>query len=87
MTHGYKGAYKVQLDNNLELKNKVQHFGKHSGFPSNILISSYMLNGKLIFTSEHGIFDFNTDSLKFSSNLFFDKMLGKTHVSQLVSRR
>ena len=85
MTHGYKGAYKVQLDNNLELKNKVQHFGKHSGFPSNILISSYMLNGKLIFTSEHGIFDFNTDSLKFSSNLFFDKMLGKTHVSQLVS--
>ena len=85
MTHGYKGAYKVQLDNNLELKNNVQHFGKHSGFPSNILISSYMLNGKLIFTSEHGIFDFNADSLKFSPNLFFDKMLGKTHVSQLVS--
>jgi ligand-binding sensor domain-containing protein/DNA-binding CsgD family transcriptional regulator len=85
MTHGYKGAYKVQLDNNLELKNNVQHFGKHSGFPSNILISSYMLNGKLIFTSEHGIFDFNADSLKFSPNLFFDKMLGKAHVSQLVA--
>ena len=44
-----------------------------------------MLSGKLIFTSEHGIFDFNADSLKFSPNLFFDKMLGKTHVSQLVS--
>ena len=85
MTHGYKGAYKIQLDRNLQLKNEVQHFGKHSGFPSNILISSYMLNGKLIFTSERGVYDFNADSLNFSSNLFFDKMLGKMHISKLVA--
>jgi|SaaInlStandDraft_1057018.scaffolds.fasta_scaffold00082_11 DNA-binding CsgD family transcriptional regulator/ligand-binding sensor domain-containing protein len=85
MTHGYKGAYKLHLDRNLQLKKKVQHYGKHSGFPSNILITSYILNGKLIFTSEHGIYDFNADSLSFSRNLFFEKMLGKAHVSKLVS--
>lgn len=85
MAHGSKGVYKVQLDENMQLKNSIQHFGKHSGFPSNILITSYILNGKLIFTSERGIYDFNADSLKFSSNTFFDEMLGKEHVSELVT--
>ena len=87
MTHGYKGAYKLHLDRNLQLKNEIQHFGKHNGFPSNILITSYILNGKLIFTSEYGIYDFNADSLSFSTNLFFDDMLGKAHVSKLVSTK
>ena len=85
MTHGFKGAYKIQLDKNLQLKNDVQHFGKHSGFPSNLLISSYMLNGKLIFTSERGIYDFDADSSTFSPNSFFDEMLGKDHVSELAN--
>jgi len=85
MTHGYKGAYRLHLDSNLQLKKTIQHFGKHSGFPSNILISSYILNGKLVFTSEQGIYDFNPKTLKFSSNTFFDKMLGKDHVSKLVT--
>jgi DNA-binding CsgD family transcriptional regulator len=85
MTHGYKGAYKLQFDNKLQLKNEVQHFGKNAGFPSNILITSYNLKGQLVFTSERGIFDFDSDSLTFSSNYFFDKMLGIDHVSALVS--
>jgi DNA-binding CsgD family transcriptional regulator len=85
MTHGFKGAYKLRLDKNMQLKNDIQHFGKHSGFPSNILITSYILNEKLIFTSERGIYDFNADSLTFSSNLFFDNILGKDHVSKLVT--
>ena len=84
MTHGYKGAYKLQLNRNMQLKNDIQHFGEESGFPSNILISSYNLNGKLVFTSEQGIYDFNSNSLKFSSNSFFDKILGKDHVSALA---
>ncbi|MEH6536809.1 MAG: triple tyrosine motif-containing protein [Psychroserpens sp.] len=85
MTHGYKGAYKLELDRNMQLKNEIQHFGKHSGFPSNILISSYKLKGKLIFTSEQGIYDFDPNTLKFSSNTFFNEMLGKDHVSKLVT--
>ena len=85
MTHGYKGAYRLQLDSNLQLKNTIQHFGKHSGFPSNIFISTYLLNGKLVFTSERGIYDFNSETLQFSPNTFFDEMLGKEHVSELVN--
>ena len=33
MTHGYKGAYKIDIDNNYRLKNRVKHFGLENGFP------------------------------------------------------
>lgn len=87
MTHGFKGAYKIELDSNMQVKNDIQHFTKHSGFPSNILISAYMLNGKLIFTSESGIYNFNKDSLSFTLNSFFNEMVGEEHVSELAASK
>lgn len=85
MTHGSKGAYKLQLDSKMQLKNEIQHFGEKNGFPSDIKITAYPLNGKLVFASELGIYDFIQDSAKFSSNSFFDKMLGGDHVSAIES--
>jgi len=85
MTHGSKGAYKLQLDRNMKLKNDIQHFSEHSGFPSNILITSYLLNGKLVFTSEKGVYNFNPETLNFTPNTFFDELLGKDHISQLIT--
>jgi len=85
MTHGSKGAYRLELDHEMKLKNEIRHFGERDGFPSNIMISVYPLNGNLVFAAEEGIYDFDQDSLKFSSNTFFDKMLGKNHVSELIS--
>ena len=83
MTHGYKGAYKIDIDSNYRLKNRIKHFGLENGFPSNILISAYNLNDKLVFTSENGIFDYDPDLMKFKSNITFDKILGKDHVSAM----
>ena len=59
--------------NNYRLKNRVKHFGLENGFPSNILISAYNLNDKLVFTSENGIFDYDPDLMKFKPNITFDK--------------
>ncbi len=85
MTHGSKGAFRIELDSDMQLKNDIQYFGEKDGFPSNIKITAYPLNSKLVFTSEFGIYDFVPDSLKFSSNSFFDKMIGKDHVSEIES--
>ena len=85
MSHGYRGVYRIKFDKNMKYKNKIEHFDDRHGFPSNILITSYNLNGKMVFTSKSGIFNFNKDSLNFSSNQFFDNYLGKEHVSELVS--
>ncbi|MBT8393212.1 MAG: hypothetical protein KJN66_00035, partial [Bacteroidia bacterium] len=83
MTHGSKGAYKLEFNKNMQLKTEVQHFGEKDGFPSNIKITAYPLNDKLVFASENGIYDFIPDSSKFSYNSFFDKILGNEHVSAI----
>lgn len=83
MTHGYKGAYKIQFDHSMAPKRDIIHFGQQSGFPSDILISAYKLNEQLIFTSEHGIFDFIQDSLSFRTNNFLNDKLGTGHISHI----
>ena len=83
MTHGYKGAYKIQFDDSMVPNHNIMHFGQHSGFPSDILISAYKLNGKLIFTSENGIFNFKQDSLCFFTNKFLNNKLGTNHISHI----
>lgn len=85
MTHGSKGAYRLLFDAQYNLKGKVEHFTEDHGFPSNIMISVYSLNEKLVFTSESGIYNFNYDSYSFSPIDFFNKWLGFNHVSEMVS--
>ncbi len=85
MSHGYRGVYRIELDENMQLKNDIEHFNQRHGFPSNILISAYKLDGKMIFTSERGIYNFNPKTLQFSRNTFFDEVLGEAHVSNIRS--
>ncbi len=85
MTHGSKGAYRILLNEERNDQKKIEHYGVDAGFPSNFLISVYNLNNKLIFTSERGIFDFNKEKNTFTENNFFNKWLGKSHISEIAS--
>ena len=85
MTHASKGAFRIEFGSNLDVQKKITLFGKDQGLPSNILIDVYALNGKLVFTSEKGIYDFNPKTKTFSPNLYFNKWLGTDYVSTLVA--
>lgn len=85
MTHGSKGVFRFKFDKNMNLKGDVEFYGRNSGFPSNNKISVYSLNGKLVFTSEKGIYNFNNDALNFTPNAFFNKWLGTDHVNEIAS--
>jgi len=85
MTHFSKGAFRIEFDANLTTKKKVEVFGEKDGLPSNRMIDVYSLNGKLIFTSEKGIYDFNTNLKNFTPNKFFNKWLGTDYVNAIVS--
>lgn len=85
MTHGSKGAFRLQFDEEMNLKGDVRYFGEKDGFPSNTLISVYSLNNKLVFTSSKGVFNFNDDTYSFSPNSFFNTWLGTNHISALSS--
>lgn len=87
MTHGYKGAYLLKFDRNLERLKSVEHFGGDDGFPSDVLISVYRLQDNLVFTAEHGIYQFEPETKRFIPNPFLEKWLGDTHVSNLTESK
>ena len=85
MTHGYKGAYLIEMDSHLKTTKKVTHFGVNDGFPSNTLINVFKINDELIFTGESGLYNFNEESRRFNKNEFLIDLIGEHHVSQMVS--
>ncbi len=85
MTHVSKGAFRIEFDSNLAIQKNIQKFGKNDGLPSNIMIDVYSLNNNLVFTTEKGIYNFNSTSQTFNPNLYFNKWLGTEYVSTMVS--
>jgi DNA-binding CsgD family transcriptional regulator/ligand-binding sensor domain-containing protein len=85
MTHSLKGAYRFSFDNSMNLKDEPMQFGFEHGFPSNKKISVYALDQNLVFTAEHGIYNYDNVTLSFDENTFFTKWLGDMHVSEIVS--
>jgi ligand-binding sensor domain-containing protein/DNA-binding CsgD family transcriptional regulator len=76
MTHGYKGAFRIKLNNNLDSVSRVDFYGYNKGFPSNNLINVFRIRNELLFTSERGIFRYDTGSDSFKHDDLFTKMLG-----------
>ncbi|WP_143960925.1 triple tyrosine motif-containing protein [Litoribacter populi] len=70
MAHGYKGVYKLQLDENLD-NLTVQHFGQEQGLPSNLLNGVWKINNRIVFTTENGIYTFNSSSESFEKDGMF----------------
>ncbi|MBI9039907.1 triple tyrosine motif-containing protein [Lutibacter sp.] len=85
MTHVSKGAFRIEFDSNLTIQKNIQKYGKNDGLPSNMMIDVYSLNNNLVFTTEKGIYDFNSNSHTFSPNLYFNKWLGTEYVSTMAS--
>jgi DNA-binding CsgD family transcriptional regulator len=76
MTHGYKGAFKIRLSNDLQRVDEVTLYDYRKGFPSNNLINVFRVRNDLFFTSEAGIFKYDATSDGFVKDKFFSKMLG-----------
>jgi DNA-binding CsgD family transcriptional regulator len=76
MTHGYKGAFKITVNDKLDSVTNVSFYGSNKGFPSNNLINVFRIRNELLFTSERGIFTYDAASDSFKHDELFTKMLG-----------
>lgn len=76
MSHGYKGVYKIKLNESLESIDELTFYDSSDGFPSNILINVFKVNNRLIFSSENGIYSFNEDTQRFVLDAEFSELLG-----------
>lgn len=74
ITHGYKGAYKILLN-----EDSIQHaayYASNKGFPSNNLINVFSIRNELIFTSEYGLYKYDAETDSFVIDNFYAKLLG-----------
>ena len=59
VTHAYKGAYRITLDQTGDAIVSVKHYGKEKGFPSDLLINVYRVGDGLVFTTESGLYTYD----------------------------
>ncbi|MBO3697506.1 triple tyrosine motif-containing protein [Roseivirga sp. E12] len=76
VTQGYKGAFRLELSEDLKTIENVKLYNSQNGFPSDLLINVYKINNKLIFTSERGFFQYNSEKDFFEPLENFNELLG-----------
>ena len=71
MTHGYKGVYKLKLNNVQDSVVDIQFYGPNEGLPSKALINVFKIGNDLIYTTPKGpyVFDYNENRFKPEPNL------------------
>ncbi|PRY87920.1 two-component regulator propeller domain-containing protein [Mongoliibacter ruber] len=75
MTHGYKGVYKLKLSDDLTSVSST-FYGVEQGLPTNLLISVWNINDRLLFTTEYGIYTYNSSKDRFERDEFFRPYFG-----------
>jgi DNA-binding CsgD family transcriptional regulator/ligand-binding sensor domain-containing protein len=67
MSHGYKGVYKLSISKDLtEVSSKF--YGNKEGLPTNLLNSVWKIGGRVVFTTEYGIYVYNQSSDRFEKD-------------------
>ena len=63
--HGYKGVYKIHINDDYSRVDVVDHFTDKNGFNSPYNINVFNWNTKIVFTTNAGIYYYNTKTNKF----------------------
>ncbi len=77
VTHGYKGVYRITLNDAVDSIVGLKHYGHDDGFSSNLLINVFRIRNELVFTSESGIFRFDRKRDTFVKDSFYSSLLGE----------
>lgn len=75
--HGYKGVYKIHINNDYSRVDVVDHYTNKNGFKSPYNINVFKWNEKIVFTTNNGIYTYNATINKFEPykplNRIFDR--------------
>jgi ligand-binding sensor domain-containing protein len=76
VAHGYKGVYKIKLDQNFDSAVNIQFYDQQDGFPSNLFLNTFQINGQVLFGTTKGVYRLNESSNKMEIDPQFQKYLG-----------
>jgi len=64
--HGYKGVYRIRLNEDFMRVTGVEHFRDQNGLPSPYSVNVFKYQGNTVFTTNHGIFTYDESGKVFS---------------------
>lgn len=76
--HGYKGVFRIKVDPEYQRVYSIDHFTDKNGFKSPFNINAFQWNGKVVFTSNNGIYTYNIGSNRFEPYAPLNKILDTT---------
>jgi ligand-binding sensor domain-containing protein/DNA-binding CsgD family transcriptional regulator len=84
VSHAYKGLYRLTLSADFRKVIKTRHYDENNGLPSDYNINIFVLENKLIFSSDAGFMLYDEISDRFSSYAVLNKGLGSFATSNKI---
>ncbi len=75
VSHDYKGVFRLP-GKSLDFEGEVVHFNGENGFPSDIDINVFSINGQMVFTTEKGIFKYDKSQGKIVPDDVLNELFG-----------
>ncbi|MGB0985003.1 MAG: ligand-binding sensor domain-containing protein [Saprospiraceae bacterium] len=85
VSHPYKGAFKVNFNEDYSKIISVKQYNSSKGFPSDLLIYVFKIGDKVVFGTDRGIYSYNAEKDQFEPNEKWNNLLGsQTWVKRLI---
>ncbi len=75
MSHGFKGVYRITLNEKLDSVVHYSFYNSKNGLPSDVFNNLMTIGQNIIFTTLNGIYTYNESSDKFERSEYFNKLL------------
>ncbi len=75
MSHGFKGIYKVTIGKTLDSIQTFRFYTSKDGLPTDYNLNVFKIKGKVIVTSNVGIFEYNPKNDQFERSTYFNQAL------------
>lgn len=76
IAHGYKGIFKLKLNETFNSVQDVQFYDQKNGFPSSLFLNTFKIGDQILFGTTRGVYKQKTGSEKMIPDPFFVKYLG-----------
>lgn len=74
--HGYKGIYRLRIQEGLE-RVESKFYGMDSGLPTTLLNSVWKLNNQIVFSTESGLYRYNSSTDRLEIDPLFEPYFGR----------
>jgi AraC family chitin signaling transcriptional activator len=74
--HGYKGVFRIRIDDSFRRVVSLEHFKDKNGLPSPFNINVFRWKNEIIFTTNHGIYTYHAGDNKFLPHRFLTDLFG-----------